>query len=770
MVEIVAGLRWARLLVCLLVCTLSLGCLSRRAQLPGDEFLLPLARRAAVQPSEADYASRDLIRAALLDQHEEVEEELDDLEEIAEGDGDQARTAKNRLALSTDLANTTVDDPDDYRTGCRKLKRKWKLNPRLRQRLKECVNDDSLKLARRRVLDVWESLWADTYNAIAEPLGRSVLTGGSLTPYYIASAVAHYLAQINERDPFPVQLRQALAHRKNYLMRNPDSPKAPKVKSQVAKAQRKFDRVESRRMAHEADKALGIGKIRYAIDLSSRARLRNPNNKRAARVHADAVEALHAERELRLRSQGVVASPDRFSDPEHEALAIALLVPDGKLRREVRNLLQSTSDAELEDTARFVLAMEQYEDGHENSSWQLLARIASQGPEDSTMARHAWTLLNDPMQNPYGSFVATRSHQTAQTVRWYLLSNYYYGPRYRRLWRPAAWLLDLPAAAQTLATAPLRLIVGATGGSGAKAPDFQKVTASAAYRYLERRPDGERMREVASWLLKYEEKHKNWNAALRMADLLPDVGVKDRTRFVEKSAEQQIAAAASTRTRDRRSSILRNTAQEFPESMAGHVAGVKVRELLLNATEQRIRLTKGFLQENPEIAGPDALGIRPELLDDENRNAELHPRGVTFLGGRTLEFAFVNTSGKENDPPIEKRRKISEERLARVVAELDWATRHNMRIDDGDEVRPDPRRDHYFERARLGVSERPDRRATAQSTYVYKSMRERYGMVRGRDSILPFDIVVQGSLSNMGIAAFPRWRKPRETPDAFLYR
>jgi hypothetical protein len=49
-------------------------------------------------------------------------------------------------------------------------------------------------------------------------------------------------------------------------------------------------------------------------------------------------------------------------------------------------------------------------------------------------------------------------------------------------------------------------------------------------------------------------------------------------------------------------------------------------------------------------------------------------------------------------------------------------------------------------------------------------MRERYGMVRSRDSILPFDLVIKGSLTDLSFGAFPRIRKPRETPDSFLYR
>jgi hypothetical protein len=49
-------------------------------------------------------------------------------------------------------------------------------------------------------------------------------------------------------------------------------------------------------------------------------------------------------------------------------------------------------------------------------------------------------------------------------------------------------------------------------------------------------------------------------------------------------------------------------------------------------------------------------------------------------------------------------------------------------------------------------------------------MRERYGMVRARESILPFDLVFQGSLSDLSLGVFPRIHAPAETPDSFLYR
>ncbi len=76
----------------------------------------------------------------------------------------------------------------------------------------------------------------------------------------------------------------------------------------------------------------------------------------------------------------------------------------------------------------------------------------------------------------------------------------------------------------------------------------------------------------------------------------------------------------------------------------------------------------------------------------------------------------------------------------------------------------------FIERARLGLPTEVRGRPAASADFAYKGVRERYGMVRSRESILPFDLVVKGSLTDLSFGAFPRIRQPRKTPDAFLYK
>ena len=172
-------------------------------------------------------------------------------------------------------------------------------------------------------------------------------------------------------------------------------------------------------------------------------------------------------------------------------------------------------------------------------------------------------------------------------------------------------------------------------------------------------------------------------------------------------------------------------------------------------------MTRGFLEEHPHLAGPDGIGLEAIYLDGEPRNGELHPEGVSLVGGRTLELSFLAESGDEDDLPERRYRAVSEERLARLVSLLDETSLRLATLERDYDHALDPDRDRYFERARLGVADSPDVRAAARSDYAFQGMRETYGIVRSRESILPFELVVQGSLYDFGFGVFPRIRMPK---------
>ena len=72
-----------------------------------------------------------------------------------------------------------------------------------------------------------------------------------------------------------------------------------------------------------------------------------------------------------------------------------------------------------------------------------------------------------------------------------------------------------------------------------------------------------------------------------------------------------------------------------------------------------------------------------------------------------LEISYLGESGDEEDPPETRYTKLSEERMARLVARLEETSFRNALLDDGDPVLPDAHRDHVFERLAPSTTPQP---------------------------------------------------------------
>jgi hypothetical protein len=298
----------------------------------------------------------------------------------------------------------------------------------------------------------------------------------------------------------------------------------------------------------------------------------------------------------------------------------------------------------------------------------------------------------------------------------------------------------------------------------------ERPIARDARRYLARRPSGAHAEELRVWLLDYESGRGNHLAALQLAEAQPGTDPERLAQLREDAARQWLDGAARERDRALRNGMYRQLARDLPDTVAGRQAGYRARQEVDDATPQRVRISRGYLVENPVVAGPQGLDLRPELLDGKPGNGEIHPEGVVLLGGSVVEVNYLDPGGDPEAAPRAEREELDPEEMARVVSVLEETSFRNSLLDADDAIVPDADRDAFFERLRLGLAEEIDTRPAAHSSYAYRGMRERYGMVRSRESILPFELVLRGSLSDLSLGAFPRFLEPRETPDAFLYR
>ncbi len=733
------------------------------AGVPNGGAITPLEARASYLPDDTDRAARDLAVASLGTDPGKARAQLAAFEATERLRVAAAQPSSGLSAYAQHLVDSTHDDVIVYRRTTSELLERDDVDPALRKQLEMEIADDPLLLADKRISEGRRTRIARDVNAFSEAVGRSILSFVFL-PIRLSQALVNVLVAEHLDDPISVQERQALAHWKQYVETHPETPEAHELLERIESLQKDWFDTKLRRSVRAADQALDHGQDSLALVLADRALNYAPGDARAIRLRDQARAGLAAQQaQLAHALQAPPETPLDANDPQARELMVAMLGA-GDVPVASETLIAAEPASPLAAGARFAHANAVGEAGDESAMWHELAALAGEDAESNPMARHANALIVSPSENPYQAFQAAEGSDTRKAAGFVAFGPLQHGARDRDLPRSVEWLLEAPSLMPVLGGIPWRLIQTAV------APPEEKAPAIAASRYLKRYPNGEHATEMRDWLIDHESHEGRWVRAYAVASESSDMDPERLSEIAEKAAKQSIEMAAKQDRRDVRLSILQNTAERFPDTTSGQNANDLVRKEINEATEQKIRISRAFLVENPNVAGGGGLGLRPELLDGDKHNGELHPTGVTLLGGRQLEIALVAASGDKDDEPRKLRQTVSAERLSRVVSLLEESSSRNALLDPLAEQGADAQRDLFFERARLGIADTPDPRPTAESTYAFVGVSEKYNMVRSRESILPVEIVISGSLPDFGLGAFPRIRTPKETPDAVLYK
>jgi len=743
------------------LCALLLGaCATDRAFVPSGSTLEPLATLPARPPDEFDLATRTLAAAVLLGDDEQAASASRRINRL---DGERLAADQPPSGLgpyAADARNALQPDLLAFRAAQRELLERDDLSPELERRVEIEVEDDPLKLADQRLRDARSGRLTRGVNALARAVGTSFANPALLIYRVTMSTLGFGLAERKE-DPLTTPERQALGHWKAFVERHPGTAEAADLLDEIEEAQRRWLETQRRRNVRRARQALEADKPAVARSHAERALRYAPEDPAAARIRNQVEQQLALEWQNRLRS--VQAVPPLWGPLGDRALAVALLSPRGDVLGAAQALAQASAGGPLGDEAALARALAANDVGRERAGWKQLEDVAGENTARSNMARHAAAWLRSPDQNPYRAFrIANRqiSRRDWRTLAFGPLAN---GAPDQDLPGPLDWLAAIPVLPGVVLGLPARLIAFPF-----ESPD-RRVPAVLARRYLERFPDGEEGEELRDWLLGYEQGRGNHVGALLVAESAPVPDVRQITKLREQAARQALEGIEKELRVEVRVPLLQEVASRFPGTAGALEAGAAVREELERVSEQHIRVSKGYLLENPGVAGRAGLALRPELLDGKLDNGELHPDGLTLIGSGMIELAFVAASGRTSDDPVLRRQPVSEERLARLVVQLDQTSEQIARTDRDLRFEPDARRDLYFERARLGAADAIDARPRARSSYEYIGLRERYGVVRGRESILPAEIVLQGSFTDFSLGAFPRFRPPEPTPDRMLY-
>jgi hypothetical protein len=702
-----------------------------------------------VLADEAEHSAADLAALALAGELVSAQAELLRLRR-----GPHTGLADN----AEDVLNAALGERAYAQLSEQMLKRD-DLDPALRLRLERYLDEQPLQSAEDSLADDRRYKAGSIFNRAVAPLSR-LSVGVALNPIETARST---VASIRVLTSFPEVTpweRKALHEWEEYLREYPDAPEAEKLAERVERYRAKRTAFMHGKAMDAAERGHEAGSAEATLAHLDRADRLIPATARSNELRALASQRLEAtQRALRESWSASALAPtplDSEASRDFESLAAAVLSgPPARFAELAHAWMWELDPGPLADELVFIESLAARLTGEEDRFTTGVLQVARY--RNSNMARHAGAVLASLDQNPYGYYRGAVRADRRQRVSWVMFG--------RRSWRPSRdtfplpveALLELPGRIVSFVVFPIRLIRYPMTRSR-----FGDGVIATGDRYLARFPEGAHAEEVNEKLESLYAQRGRWLSALQRHEAREQIDPKRVAKYRSRIAERTLMAAEAQRRIDLQVALLRAIIVEYPETDAAEEARNELREAMTRVSAQRIRVSKGFLLEFPELWGPAALGLRPELFDGERDNGELGEDGI-FLLGRT----YVEISLEGRDPLV---RSIPPEPFAHFVALLEEASYHQLATDEREQPQPDPQRDLFFERARLGLLDTADLRPTAHSQAEFLSSQEKHGNVMRRRNILPVELVLRGDLDHLGLAAFPRIRLPREEPDAFLYK
>ena len=159
-------------------------------------------------------------------------------------------------------------------------------------------------------------------------------------------------------------------------------------------------------------------------------------------------------------------------------------------------------------------------------------------------------------------------------------------------------------------------------------PVSQQGVITEAEKYVHDTPPAERSPAVYEVLAKAYEKEGQFDKAITYYKL---AGQEERVPGLQEQAGEALLQLTSQSTHQaQKETYLRTLLEHYPTTKAARKAAQQLREL--NLLENRgLRLSKAFLKENADLAGPQGLGLKRELFDGDPDNVELTDEGITLL-------------------------------------------------------------------------------------------------------------------------------------------
>ena len=581
-------------------------------------------------PDEVDKRARQLMVDALLQRQEAVNEHLNFFK------NEDARLQKQHGATTgltnnaQDLANNMIQDRERY-LAAQKEALKNAATPERKKYLEAIINHDDLAQSDQLTRQGTTHFWGGMMNRMLSSVDLVGVASGN----YIGAALETAISQVYalaDRD-MPIEERRALARDLDHLKRYPDDPRNAQIRRRVEALDKKKTTALARKQLAKATEAANqkeFDKARFHAELAA---FFDPESEAAKKALVQAQKSLDARRSAS-NARIVKAEPKRA--PEEQAdvdkLLAALSLRDAnQVERLAVEIDKKYRGKPLSDAAKDIEAVALEMRGHHEEAKKIVARLArsSVTPE---AGKRASALLQSREYNLLAAFQDAQSERRLQTARYVLLGEDLL--RKNLLYAAGAVAAAGPATAATLGMVNAILLSSNLYNAVTNNPISPQPLIDAGVSYVRNHPNSSDSTEIYKVLASSYEDRGMFDRALAYHELAGAPKAKiDAVK--EKAASALLSAAEKAKDRGAREYYLTRLVDNFADSPA---AAEATRKLAVMAKDenQGLRMSKQFLMENPELHGPNGLGLKASLFDADTRNTEIANRGVNLVSDREL--------------------------------------------------------------------------------------------------------------------------------------
>ncbi|MPZ75452.1 MAG: hypothetical protein GEU77_02925, partial [Deltaproteobacteria bacterium] len=591
-------------------------------------------------PDEVDKRSRELLIDALTQRKEALDGHLKffKMEDIRLQK--QHGSSTGLADHAQDLINNTIQDRDRYLAAQREAL-KNSSSPERKKYLQSIIEEDDLTRAERLTRQNSVNQWGGFFNRLLSSVDLVGVASGN----YIGAAAETAIGQIYSLldSEMPIEERRALVRHRDHLKRYPNDPRNREIIKEIEELEKKQKTALVRKQVRHSKQAAKQSDVDEALFYAEIASYFDTQSQ-VAQAELQKTSQLYLE-QVEQQRQGLLAQPENPGTAEQREdlrgllQALSLRDPE-QIAQQAAALEKKYSGKPLADAARDASSVALEMQGRHDEAKNMIARLA-RSAKNPAVRKRAAALLESSEYNLLATFYNARSERRMESIKYVVLGEDLL--KKNVLYAAGAVAAAGPAGAVTLGAANALMIGNNLVNVLTNNPISAQPVIDAGVAYVRNHPHSGNATEVYKVLADAYEERGMTDIAIGYHELAGTPKEK-LSSLKERAAKAMLSAATKSKGRRTQEYYLTRLIDQYPESFAATEATQKLAELA-RSDNQGLRMSKHFLMENPELVGPQGLGLKSSLFDRNPHNMELADRGINLTSDNEILIYYHTPSG-----------------------------------------------------------------------------------------------------------------------------